>query len=72
MEHVLVDLATDDEGYLRYIQRRAKVHTEIICRTLEAAQDGIELLWMGEDLGTQHAPLISRDIYRKRLRQLHQ
>jgi uroporphyrinogen decarboxylase len=72
MEQVLVDLATDDEGFLRFIQRRVKRDTEIMYRTLEAAHGGVDLVWMGEDLGTQHAPLISLELYRRHLRPLHQ
>ena len=45
---------------------------EILRRTLEAAQGGIDLLWMGEDLGTQTGPLISLDLYRRHLRPIHQ
>ena len=72
MEQVLVDLATDDEGYLRFIQRRATLETEKMYRALEAAKGGVDLVWMGEDLGTQHSPLISLELYRRHLRPIHQ
>jgi len=72
MEQVLVDLATDDEGYLRFIQRRAKLETEKMYRALEAAKGKVDLVWMGEDLGTQHSPLISLELYRRHLRPIHQ
>ncbi len=57
MEQVLVDLMTDEEAGLRYIERRNAILLEIAARTLEAAKGGIDLLWLGEDLGTQHSPL---------------
>ncbi len=41
-------------------------------RSLEAAQGGVDLLWMGEDLGTQIAPLISLELYRRVIRPFHQ
>jgi uroporphyrinogen decarboxylase len=41
-------------------------------RTLEAAHGGVDLVWLGEDLGTQHTPLISLEMYRRHLRPLHQ
>lgn len=72
MAQVLIDLITDDPAGLRYIDRRLDVQIEITCRTLEAAKGGIDLLWMGEDLGTQIGPLISLDLYRKHLRPRHQ
>jgi uroporphyrinogen decarboxylase len=41
-------------------------------RSLEAAAGAIDVVWMGEDLGTQIAPLISLDMYRRILRPRHQ
>ena len=72
MEQVLVDLATDDPAGLRYIDRRLEIMLEVTRRTLEAAEGGVDLLWMGEDLGTQMSPLISLKLYRRHLRPRHQ
>jgi len=72
MEQVLVDLATDDPAGLLLIRRRAEVLVEITRRTIEAAKGGFDVFWMGEDLGTQHSPLISLDLYRRHLRPIHQ
>ncbi len=72
MEQVLVDLMTDDPACLRYIERKTEVQLEIGRRTLEAANGGFDLFWMGEDLGTQIGPLISLDLYRKHMRPVHQ
>ena len=72
MEQVLVDLMLDDEACLRYLARKNAVNLEITARTLEAARGGIDLLWIGEDLGTQKSPLISLDLYRRHLRPIHQ
>ncbi len=72
MEQVLVDLMTDDEAGLRIIDRKLDVLVEMTRRTLEAANGGIDILWMGEDLGTQHAPLISLELFRKHIRPRHQ
>lgn len=72
MEQVLVDLATDDPAGLLLIRRRAEVLVEITRRTIEASQGGFDVFWMGEDLGTQHSPLISLDLYRRHLRPIHQ
>jgi uroporphyrinogen decarboxylase len=72
MEEVLVRLMTDDEAVLRYVERRNAVLLEVMARTLEAGEGNIDALWMGEDLGTQHTPLISLDLYRTHLRPIHQ
>lgn len=72
MEQVLIDLLTDDEACLRYIDRKIDVQLAIIERSLEAAQGGIDMLWIGEDLGTQRGPLINIDLFRRHLRPRHQ
>ncbi|MDD5482335.1 MAG: uroporphyrinogen decarboxylase family protein [Kiritimatiellae bacterium] len=72
MEQTLVDLITDDPAGMLLARRRTDIYLEIIRRTLEAAEGGIDFLWMGEDLGTQIAPIISLDFYRRQIRPLHQ
>ena len=68
MEQTLVDLMVDDEGLLNYLDRRLAVSLEMTARILEAAKGRIDMLCMGEDLGTQNSPLISLDLYRKHIR----
>jgi uroporphyrinogen decarboxylase len=68
MEQVLVDLMMDDPACLCYVDRRISIQLEVLYRTLEAAKGGIDLLCMGEDLGTQRGPLISSGLFRKHLR----
>ncbi len=72
MEQVMVDLITDDPACLRYIDRRLDVQLAMVERCMDAAQGGIDVLWMGEDLGTQKGPMISASLYRKHLRPRHQ
>lgn len=72
MEQTLVDLMLDEPAGLSYIDRRIEVLFEVTRRTLEAAHGGIDLLWLGEDLGTQIAPMISLDLFRKQIRPRHQ
>lgn len=72
MQQVLIDLATDDPACMRYVDRRIEVILEVAARSLEAAQGQIDLLWMGEDLGTQLGPMISLDMFRKQIRPRHQ
>ncbi len=72
MEQTLVDLMTDDPAGLLLIQRRTEINLELIRRMLEAAKGGIDFLWLAEDLGTQNAPLISMDLFRRHIRPVHQ
>ncbi len=71
-EQSLVDLATDDPAGLFLAKRRTDIQLEILSRILEAAKGGIDVLWMGEDLGTQTGPLISLALYRRQIRPIHQ
>ena len=72
MEQTLVDLMTDDPAGLRYTDRRHEIALEVLRRTLEAANGGIDAVWLGEDLGTQYSPMISLDLFRKHIRPRHQ
>ncbi len=71
-EQSLVDLITEDPAGMRLTRRRVNIQIEILRRTLEGAAGAIDFLWMGEDLGTQIAPLISLELYRKTLRPVHE
>ncbi|OGV72683.1 MAG: hypothetical protein A3K19_06890 [Lentisphaerae bacterium RIFOXYB12_FULL_65_16] len=72
MEQVLIDLITDDPAGLRLIDRSIDRQVEIMRRVLDAAGDLIDFVWMGEDLGTQIAPIISLELFRKHIRPRHQ
>ena len=72
MEQTLIDLITDDPAGLLLAHRRVEIESEILRRTLEAAGGAIDFVWLGEDLGTQIAPIISREIYRRHFRPIHQ
>jgi len=72
MEQVLVDLITDEPAGLRLIDRRLAIQEEVLRRTIEAARGRANLLWLGEDLGTQIGPMISLDLFRKHIRPRHQ
>lgn len=72
MEQVLVDLLLGEKVELRYIDRRLEIQLEVLNRTLEAAGGGMDILWLGEDLGTQISPLISLELFRKQIRPRYQ
>jgi uroporphyrinogen decarboxylase len=71
MEQIYMDLALGDPAGLLYMKRRTKVQMGILERALDKAGKYIDIIWIGEDLGTQKAPLISMDLYRKHLKPIH-
>ncbi len=68
MEQTLLDFMTDDPAGLAYIDRRLEILLEVYGRSLEAAHGGVDVMWLGEDLGTQTSPMISLDLFRKHIR----
>ena len=72
MEQTLMDLASDEPAILLLTKRRMDILFEVACRTLEAAKGHLDILWMGEDLGTQRGPMISMDLYRRHIRPIHE
>ena len=72
MEQVLVDLLTDDPAGLMLVDRKVEHELAVTRRCLEVAGNGIDFMWLGEDLGTQKGPLISLDLFRRHIRPRHQ
>ena len=72
MEQILMDLITGEPAGLRVFQRKSAIQAEILERVLARARGKIDLIWIGEDLGTQQSPMISLDIFRKHIRPSHQ
>jgi len=72
MEDTLVNIMMEDEATLLFINKRMDMQLGIMERILDDNKNKIDFMWLGEDLGTQHAPMISLDLYRKILRPIHQ
>ena len=72
MEDTLVNLYTEHEPTLHYIHRRNDMEIGVIERILDKHAKDISFLWIGEDLGSQIAPMISLELYRKVFRPIHQ
>ena len=70
-EQSLVDLISEDRAGLLLTKRRTDIQLEILRRTLEAADGAIDFMHTGEDLGTQIAPMISLELFRKQLKPIH-
>ena len=72
MEQTLVDLITEDPAGMLLTDRRMEFQIEKCRRILEAARGKVDFIWLGEDLGTQIAPIISMDVFRKQIRPRYQ
>ncbi len=71
MEDTLVNLQIEDEATLSYIKRRCDMELKVLERLIEKYRAKVDFLWMGEDLGTQIAPMIGLEMYRKVLKPFH-
>lgn len=63
MEQVLVDIITEDEVGVAIIDHRVDFYYEQCRRGLEAGGGKIDILCLGEDLGTQKGPTMSPDTF---------
>lgn len=72
MENIYMNLITDDKPTLEFITRRSEAMYRIFERVLDVAADKIDLIWTGEDLGTQKGPMISLELFRKHIRPKHE
>ena len=72
MEDVLCHLFTGNEAAMHFIRRRADFQLKNMERILEKCKGYIDFIWLGEDLGTQIAPMIGLDLYRERMKPIHQ
>jgi uroporphyrinogen decarboxylase len=71
MEDILVNLLTENEATLSFVDRRMKMHLSVLERILDTNRGKIDFMWLGEDLGTQNAPMISLGMYRKVMKPIH-
>lgn len=67
-EQILLDLAAEEPAGLRLMDRRNDFQIALLERTLDACRGLVDLVWLGEDLGTQQGPLISMDTFRRHIR----
>ncbi|MDR2607087.1 MAG: uroporphyrinogen decarboxylase family protein [Treponema sp.] len=71
MEDVLCNLQSQNEAALAFMRRRADFQLKNLERLLDKCKDYIDFVWFGEDLGTQHAPMISRELYLETMKPIH-
>ena len=71
MEDILCHLLTHDPAAMDFVHRRAAFQLGMMERLLDKCKGYIDFMWLGEDLGTQIAPMISLDLYRSTLKPIH-
>ncbi len=67
MEQHFVDLALDEPAGLLLVDRFIAIQYEQTKRILERVGDKLDYMWLGEDLGTQHTPIIGKEIFYKHI-----
>ena len=67
-EWAFVALADDDPAFALLVDRRLDIQLEVLRRTLSAGEGLFDVLYIGEDLGTQRGPLIGADLFRRAVR----
>ncbi len=75
MEQVLIDIITEDEVGIAIIDKRVDYYYEHCRRALEAGNGKIDILCLGEDLGTQKgtvtSPAVFDNFFRPRLKKFY-
>lgn len=72
MENIYMDLALETESVMTLLDRRMKAELAMFERALDKCGEYVDLIWTGEDLGTQRSPLISLTMFREQIRPRHQ
>ena len=65
VEQILLDLALNPDIAEDILQRVAAFYLDYERRTLEAADGGIDIVFTGDDFGTQNGPFVSPEMWRR-------
>jgi uroporphyrinogen decarboxylase len=71
MEDTLVNLMTEHQPTIDFVNRRMDMNLGVLERILDKNHNEVDFMWLGEDLGTQYTPMISLEMYRKALKPVH-
>ena len=71
LEQALVSLYTEDPAGLTLIDRLLDFQYRHLERMLDKVGKQVQLIWMGEDLGTQVGPMISMDLFETQILSRH-
>ena len=72
MSQALISLQLEDPAAVIFIDRLLDFQLKNLERMLESVGKKIQLVWMGEDLGTQIGPMISMRLFEKMVLPRHQ
>lgn len=65
MENAYMHMAGEKGKFIRFLDRLTELHLETLNRVLPALRGLVDILVVGDDLGTQRGPQISRRMYRE-------
>lgn len=65
VEQVLLDIAIEDPVFMAIMEKRANFFLTLCERALDAAGDCIDILFMGDDYGTQNGLLMHPETWRR-------
>ena len=65
MSQALISLQLEDPAAITFIDRLLDFQLRNLERMLDKVGDRVQLVWMGEDLGTQIGPMISMKMFEK-------
>jgi uroporphyrinogen-III decarboxylase len=65
VEQLLIDIAVEDPVGLACMEKRHQFFLAHLGRSLEAAAGGVDILFLGDDYGTQRGQLVSRECFKK-------
>jgi len=71
MEDAIVNIYQEHEPTLYLVRKRANWKLGMLDRILTKYKGEIDFMWLGEDLGTQIAPMMSMEQYRKVIKPIH-
>jgi uroporphyrinogen decarboxylase len=64
----MVDLASNERFANYLMDKMVEIHTENLKRYIDAVGDYIQIIQMGDDMGTQTGPQLSPELYRKMIK----
>lgn len=72
VEQMMLAIAEEHDATLTLMDRKVDLQCAIVRRMFEASRGRIDMLWIGEDLGSQRGPLISPTTFDRLIRPRHE
>jgi uroporphyrinogen decarboxylase len=68
IDNFLMDLAADPANAEAMLDKVLALHLERLSRLLPAVADTVDIVWIGDDFGTENGPFISPQMFRRFLK----